>query len=110
VLEIACRDAVRWLDAVPGFRLCVNVSPQQLESPDFMRGVERALAATGFPPGQLVLEVTESIALSEEAHARANLLALEREGSGSRSTTSGPDSPRVRTCAACASRHHQARP
>lgn len=61
VLEQACRQASQWLRkglSLP--RLAVNVSARQLQREDFHQAVERVLRETGYPPGQLELEVTET--------------------------------------------------
>jgi EAL domain-containing protein (putative c-di-GMP-specific phosphodiesterase class I) len=42
------------------FYVSVNLSPHQLQEPDLVDDIARALDATGLPPNALVLEVTES--------------------------------------------------
>ncbi|GAA0276258.1 bifunctional diguanylate cyclase/phosphodiesterase [Cryptosporangium japonicum] len=56
VLREACREASAW----PGVYVCVNVSPRQLDEPDFVTDVAAALADSGLPATCLVLEVTET--------------------------------------------------
>ncbi len=61
VLARACEHAASWRAAglvLP--RLCVNVSPRQLERGDFAGRLQRTLAETGMPPEQLEVEVTET--------------------------------------------------
>jgi diguanylate cyclase (GGDEF)-like protein len=70
VLETACRAAAGW-DAIP---VTVNVSSVQLRSPDFARTVATALAAAGLPAERLILEITESV-LMTDVERTAGLLA-----------------------------------
>jgi diguanylate cyclase (GGDEF)-like protein/PAS domain S-box-containing protein len=73
VLYEACRQGRAWLDAgMPSLRLAVNVSAQQIRHGQFDQVVENALAATGFPPECLELELTESVLM--EAHAEISKL------------------------------------
>ena len=62
VLKEACRQVMAWHEQFPEeamLELSVNVSPVQLHDPDLVRHVEDVLRATGFPPEQLTLEITE---------------------------------------------------
>ena len=59
--------------------VCINVAPRLLASAEFVGGVEQAVAATGLPPGRLVLEVTEGAAV-EDAPAFAAMRALRARG------------------------------
>jgi EAL domain-containing protein (putative c-di-GMP-specific phosphodiesterase class I) len=61
VLREACMQVKRWRQAHGrDYRLAVNLSPQQFRQPDLVQGVADLLAETGFPPGALELEITES--------------------------------------------------
>ncbi len=82
VLATACRDFVSWqttLGARAPRLLAVNLSRGQLAEPGFLASVEQVLAASGMPPAQLQLEVTESLAAQDEA-VRASLVALKALG------------------------------
>ena len=63
VLEEACRALARWqTDNILGsLKMAVNVSVQQMRSPNFADQVIRALTASGAPPGRLCIEITESV-------------------------------------------------
>jgi diguanylate cyclase (GGDEF)-like protein/PAS domain S-box-containing protein len=63
VLAESCRALSRWAsDAqLREVTLAVNVSAQQLRDPGFVEQVLGILAATGAPPQQLFLELTESV-------------------------------------------------
>ena len=65
VLRLACAQGRSWLDAGNGIPLAVNVSVCQLEQPSFTARVLHILEETGFPPNQLELEVTETVAMAD---------------------------------------------
>lgn len=71
VLEEACREAGR-LSTRFGrpVRMAVNVSARQLTEPGFDATVRAALRQSGLPPGQLMLELTESLFLDPGATER----------------------------------------
>ena len=57
-----------WIDAghcSPSTTMSVNVSVRQLHDPQFVTVVTEALASSGIPAGQLWLEVTESVMITE---------------------------------------------
>jgi EAL domain-containing protein (putative c-di-GMP-specific phosphodiesterase class I) len=64
MLENACRDTVAWArTASPPLRVSVNVSALELLSPDYARQVGEILIASGLPPDNLELEITERLAV-----------------------------------------------
>jgi EAL domain-containing protein (putative c-di-GMP-specific phosphodiesterase class I) len=63
VLRRACADASRWY-ADQGICVTVNVSGHQLLEPDFVETVLSVLAETGLPGRALVLELTETILIT----------------------------------------------
>ncbi len=65
VLERACQDASRW---PAGWTVSVNVSTAQLFDPTFEAQVDAALARSGLAPSRLIVEVTESVLIEDEAH------------------------------------------
>lgn len=82
VLDTACRQFVRWqkeLGAAAPRRLAVNLSRGQLAHPGFITTVRDILAAIEMQPGQLQLEVNESLAARDEA-VQARLHALKDLG------------------------------
>ena len=83
VLREACRQAAEWRrdygDAAPD-RVCVNVSPRQLDEPDFVSDVVTALADAGLPAAHLVVEVTETAVFDGGAGAVEALHALRALG------------------------------
>ncbi|MFA5969262.1 MAG: EAL domain-containing protein [Sphingomonas sp.] len=62
VLRTACHEAASWPAPT---RISVNVSPEQLTSPNFVATVTSALANSGLAPERLELEVTESVFMQE---------------------------------------------
>lgn len=62
VLREACTRARGWIAGGAGeLVLSVNVSPLQFAEPDYVAATLRTLAATGFPPQHLQLELTEGL-------------------------------------------------
>ncbi|RPH45315.1 MAG: EAL domain-containing protein [Burkholderiales bacterium] len=71
VLERICEHARAWTEAglMPP-RLCMNVSPRQLERGDFAGRLHRMLDASGLSPDRLEIEVTETALRSGAASLR----------------------------------------
>ena len=63
-----------------GVPIAINVSAVELDRPGFVAGIRSLLAETGYDPGRLVLEVTETAFLGEPA--RTKLLFEELRGMG----------------------------
>jgi diguanylate cyclase (GGDEF)-like protein/PAS domain S-box-containing protein len=64
VLHNACEQGRAWQDmGLPGFVVAVNLSATQFRQKNLVAMVERALRNTGFDPGQLELELTESVVM-----------------------------------------------
>jgi diguanylate cyclase (GGDEF)-like protein len=79
VLQEACKQAVIWQEHTPGFELNVNLSASQLGNPALCDEVRDVLRTTGIPPQLLVLELTETVALTdldESARILSSLKAL----------------------------------
>lgn len=69
VLRRAVRQLAEWRElgaGTAGLAVSVNLSPSQIDSPDLVPDVLRALQDAGLPPESLVLEVTESGLLRRE--------------------------------------------
>ena len=83
VLEKSCAQMAAWQRA--GFRLpkiAVNVSPQQLDAPDFLGQVEGALGRHRLAAERLIVEVTESSLMRNVDRSIAILQALREMGVG----------------------------
>jgi diguanylate cyclase (GGDEF)-like protein len=72
-----------WIDSVvctPSTTMSVNVSARQLHDPQFVTVVRNALTASRISPDQLILEVTESVMITEPTQALASLQRLNSLG------------------------------
>jgi EAL domain-containing protein (putative c-di-GMP-specific phosphodiesterase class I) len=80
VLNEACATLRRIIDetGMASLQVSVNVSPRQLQQPDFVAQVRAALDDNGLEPSCLVVEITESAIM--EAGAAAILRALKDLG------------------------------
>ncbi|HEU0073699.1 MAG TPA: EAL domain-containing protein [Dehalococcoidia bacterium] len=83
VLFEACRQGHAWKGEYPdadGLTMSVNVSAHQLQKPGFVQEVERVLKNTGFNPGMLVLEITESVLIRHPEEVIGTLQELKALG------------------------------
>ncbi|MGY1774338.1 EAL domain-containing protein [Geodermatophilus sp. SYSU D00804] len=80
VLRTACLRLSGWLAADRRRSVSVNVSPVQLREPDFATTVLGVLAGTGVRPGQLLLEVTETVFLEAGPRVVGQLDELRAAG------------------------------
>jgi diguanylate cyclase (GGDEF)-like protein/PAS domain S-box-containing protein len=82
VLTEACRQAVAWGAGDPAcpLTMAVNVSVRQFERADLPAVVAEVLAETGMPAGQLCLEVTESVLMTDTEDNLAQLIRLKALG------------------------------
>jgi EAL domain-containing protein (putative c-di-GMP-specific phosphodiesterase class I) len=78
----AIGDAARFLLTLPDphVRVSVNITAFDLATPRFVDKVLEILAREGCPPCRLILEVTESAALSDRERAMQILSRLRQEG------------------------------
>jgi diguanylate cyclase (GGDEF)-like protein/PAS domain S-box-containing protein len=70
ILGEACRQAARWrrqLDGAHSLTMMVNLSVKQLGDPRLLGDVEEALRRSILDPGALLLEITESVVVEDEA-------------------------------------------
>ncbi|MBI1905436.1 MAG: EAL domain-containing protein [Rhodocyclales bacterium] len=79
-LHAACRQAQAWHQAGLQLTMAVNISALQMQQPGFADTVERALAVTGFDPGKLELELTESVLLQNAEHTLDTARRLKAMG------------------------------
>jgi len=81
VLDEACRQLVAWrTEGISDLRMAVNLSAQQLRSPDLVALVQDALTRYDLGQGDLELEVTESVAMNDPERAIEQLQALRALG------------------------------
>jgi EAL domain-containing protein (putative c-di-GMP-specific phosphodiesterase class I) len=60
--------------------MSVNVSACQIRAPGFLDGLVTALDRWGVPPGRLILEITETSLLADDAQVSADLAGLRDLG------------------------------
>jgi diguanylate cyclase (GGDEF)-like protein/PAS domain S-box-containing protein len=81
VLDNACQQARAWqLNGVASRRMSVNLSGRQLQNPKVVDDVRGALQRSGLDPGKLILEITESVLMSDTAESLDRLRALKDLG------------------------------
>lgn len=81
VLETACRHGAKWIeDGVPHAKIAVNLSAKQLIRQDMLVQIKRILKRTGFPPEQLIIELTESLVLDTLTKTSETLMGLRDMG------------------------------
>ncbi|HET7449404.1 MAG TPA: EAL domain-containing protein [Gaiellaceae bacterium] len=80
-LRDACTQLRRWqVGGHPELRAAVNLSVRQLQQPDFVSRVSRAIDDAGIAPRSLELEITESIAMHTADGTLETLRDLKRLG------------------------------
>ena len=85
VLREACHAMARWRRELPGAEnayVTVNLSVHQLSDSTLLESIAEALADSGLPPEALVLEVTESIVMSNTAETVDALNGIHAMGVG----------------------------
>jgi diguanylate cyclase (GGDEF)-like protein/PAS domain S-box-containing protein len=81
VMYAACTHSKRWHDdGNPCLKVSVNISARQFSQPGLLDTVREILEATAFPPECLVLELTESVVMSDPREAAGTLDALHDLG------------------------------
>jgi diguanylate cyclase (GGDEF)-like protein/PAS domain S-box-containing protein len=84
VLREACRQAAEWQRNSPPrerpLTLNINLSGRQLQSPEVVDDVARALTESGLSPSALVLEMTESVLMDDNEDVLTILKQLKQLG------------------------------
>jgi diguanylate cyclase (GGDEF)-like protein len=82
MLVESCREVAGWRRdrGVDRIALSVNLSAAQLQQPSFVEDLRGILAETGFPPTDLILELTESAMFHDTHTTIARLQALRALG------------------------------
>ncbi|MEL6919555.1 MAG: GGDEF domain-containing phosphodiesterase [Pseudomonadota bacterium] len=79
VLRTACAD----MKHIPGdVKVSVNLSNLQLEQPDFITVMTDIIGAYRIPPGQLEIELTETLLASNSARVKEHLAWIRDNGIG----------------------------
>jgi EAL domain-containing protein (putative c-di-GMP-specific phosphodiesterase class I) len=80
VLEQACRQGAEWHLAGYPIGIAVNVSTRQLDTDAFVPTVADALERSGFDPGALTLEITETTLMSNTEETATRLAQAKELG------------------------------
>lgn len=81
VLNMACRQAVQWVNSGVDLKhIAVNVAGQQIQRGELVNDVTQALANSGLAPERLELEVTESFIMEDPEFAIQQLSILREIG------------------------------
>jgi diguanylate cyclase (GGDEF)-like protein len=81
VMREACRQAREWQTRYADeTKVSVNLSAKQLQHPDLVVEVEEAIVRSGLNPASLILEITESVLMSDVDVARQRIRDLKRLG------------------------------
>ena len=80
VLQDACRQGAKWHQQGYRFTVSVNVAARQLERDQIVDDVQDALSASGFDPGGLILELTETTLMHDVEETVARLRQLKALG------------------------------
>ena len=78
VLNEACREAAKWPAHI---KVAVNVSVVQLKSPGILQTIADAIEAAGIEGSRLIVEVTESVMITDPELAIATLHSIRDMGS-----------------------------
>ena len=80
VLREACRQAMAWRQGGQVMKMSVNASARQFDADSLLDDVRGALAASGLPPDDLIIEITETNLMRNTKLAQKQLLALKSLG------------------------------
>jgi len=80
VLLEACRQAMAWRAEGHTTRISVNASARQLDAYSLVSDVSDALAMTGLPSDDLIVEITETGLMRDAKRAQEQLIALKALG------------------------------
>ena len=80
VIGEMCRQMQEWKEAGLDLEVAVNVSPRQLWSARFPEEILHTLRAAGVDPHRVVIEITESTAMTDPERTREILQALHDAG------------------------------
>ncbi len=81
VLQAACREVKRWIDAGhEEIRLSVNFSPSQVEHPKFVQNLMDTLTKMQFPAKNLEIELTENVVMNDLENITRKLRQLSNAG------------------------------
>ena len=80
VIEEACRQLAQWRDEGMEMRVAINLSVHQLRESGLAARIQAALQAHGVQPGQLLCEITESVAMEDTEATQRTFEELRQMG------------------------------
>lgn len=81
VFEQACRDVGQWIrSGHDSLSLAINLSPVDVEHPEFVKRLMGLLEASHFPPGNLEIEITENVIMNDLEQISQKLRELADAG------------------------------
>lgn len=80
VLETACAQLAHWRHVCPDISVGVNLSARQFNSPGFVESLSEMLQRHSVRPGQLLLELTESLLLDASDETLLKMNTLREQG------------------------------
>jgi diguanylate cyclase (GGDEF)-like protein len=83
VLEEACRQMQAWTQQYPHTKdlsVSVNMSSRQFAQKSLVKGIQKILDKTGFPPTRLHIELTEGVLIDHSASIIATLKDIQSMG------------------------------
>jgi predicted signal transduction protein with EAL and GGDEF domain len=83
ILQEACRQICAWnleFPCFPPFTIAVNISAKQFAQADLVSQIGQILSETGLAPGNLRLELTESVTMRDELSTTRILSELRKLG------------------------------
>jgi diguanylate cyclase (GGDEF)-like protein len=80
VLEEACRQGAKWREAGHSIGMAVNVSGRQLDTDEFVTGVQDALSDSELDANALTLEITETTLMRNAEQTARRLTAIKELG------------------------------
>ena len=82
IVQRSCQQLAVWLAANPqrAWQMSVNLSARQLLDPDLLKVIEESAADAGIEPTSLIVELTESVLLSDSERVLRRLHLLKDAG------------------------------
>lgn len=82
MLAKSAQDCRKWRDAGLDLNVSVNLSVKQLDDPAIAEAITWQVIQQGLEPKHVILEITESAAMSSVGHVLENLIRLRMKGFG----------------------------
>lgn len=80
ILDRACKLTKPWIDMAPHLKISVNVSASQFRSETFISDLFKILKKRNFPAKNLVLELTENLAMNNDNHTIKTIELIRKSG------------------------------